>query len=262
MKPALLGIPYDAGSSFQRGPALAPAAIRAALRSPSTNGWNEACVEVAGVADAGNLTFDTARDPYDTITEGVDALFRRGALPILLGGDHAITWPVLRAVRHHAPRLTVLHLDAHNDLYPDFEGNPRSHASPFARILEEGLCDRLVQVAMRCPSGPQQAYVEKFGVEVVPMGAGFGAMQAVVAGLKGPLYLSLDIDVLDPAFAPGISHPEPGGLTTRELITLIQGIPRGTLVAADIVELNPVNDLRDLTARVAAKCLKEILAGV
>jgi agmatinase len=257
--PTLLGIHCDAGSSFQRGPALAPAAIRAALHSPSTNGWNEECVEVANVADAGDLVFAADRDPYDLITGAVDALFQRGALPILLGGDHAITWPIMRAVRRHAPQLTILHVDAHNDLYPDFEGNPRSHASPFARIMEEGLCDRLVQVAMRCPSGPQQAYVEKFGVEVVPMRAGVAAMQQAIAALAGPLYLSLDIDVLDPAFAPGISHPEPGGLTTRELISLIQAIPRGSMVAADIVELNPANDLRDLTARVAAKCLKEVL---
>lgn len=259
MIPTLLGIPYDAGSSFQRGPALAPAAIRAALQSPSTNGWNEECVEVAGVADAGDLSFDDGRDPYEIITSGVNALFRRGALPILLGGDHAITWPIMQAVRQHAPELTILHLDAHNDLYPDFEGNPRSHASPFARILENGLCDRLVQVAMRCPSGQQQGYVKKFGVEVVPMRAGFAVMQQAVASLNGPLYLSLDLDVLDPAFAPGISHPEPGGLTSRELITLLQSIPKGSLVAADIVELNPVNDLRDLTARVAAKALKEVL---
>jgi agmatinase len=257
--PTLLGIPYDDGSSFQRGPAQAPAAIRAALHSPSTNSWNEACVQVAGVADAGDVVFTSGVDPYETIQQEVGALFARGALPILLGGDHAITWPILKAVRKHAPRLTILHLDAHNDLYPDFEGNPRSHASPFARIMEESLCDQLVQVAMRCPSGPQQVYVEKFGVKVVPMRAGFAAMQAAVAGLTGPLYLSLDLDVLDPAFVPGISHPEPGGLTTRELITLLQSIPKGALVAADIVELNPVNDLRDLTARVAAKALKEIL---
>jgi agmatinase len=262
MTPTLLGIPYDAGSSFQHGPAQAPAAIRAALQSPSTNGWHEGCVEVAGVADAGDLDFSGTQDPYEVITQGVDALFARGALPILLGGDHAITWPILRAVRRHAPKLTILHLDAHNDLYPDFEGNPRSHASPFARIMEEQLCDRLVQVAMRCPSGPQQVYVERFGVEVVPMRAGFAVMQQAVESLSGPIYLSLDIDVLDPAFAPGISHPEPGGLTTRELITLIQSIPMGSLVAADIVELNPVNDLRALTARVAAKCLKEVLGRV
>lgn len=259
MIPTLLGIPYDAGSSFQRGPALAPAAIRAALHSPSTNGWNEDCLEVAGVADEGDLSFDGAGDPYDVIEQGVDALFARGALPLLLGGDHAITWPILKAVRRHAPKLTILHLDAHNDLYDIFEGDRRSHACPFTRILEEGLCDRLVQAAIRCPSGPQRVNIEKYGVEVVPMQAGFAAMQQAVASLTGPLYLSLDIDVLDPAFAPGVSHLEPGGLTSRELITLLQSIPRGQLVAADVVELNPVNDVRDMTARVAAKAVKEIL---
>jgi arginase family enzyme len=128
--------------------------------------------------------------------------------------------------------------------------------------MEEGLARRLVQVGIRTMSAHQQAQADRFGVEVVPMRAGFDAMRAAVASVTGPLYLSVDIDALDAAFAPGISHPEPGGLTMRELVTLLQTIPRGILVAADVVELNPVNDLRDLTARVAATCVKEIVGRV
>ena len=105
----------------------------------------------------------------------------------------------------------------------------------------------------------QQAQANRFGVKVVPMRTGLDAMRSAVASVSAPLYLSVDIDVLDAAFAPGISHSEPGGLAMRELIMLLQSIPRGILVAADVVELNPVNDLRDLTARVAATCVKEIV---
>jgi agmatinase len=260
MTPTLLGIPYDGSSSFQRGAALAPTAIREALRSASSNSWNEDVIDVAGrLADAGDLVFADGADPYPVIESGVAGLLDRGATPILLGGDHSISPPVLRSVRRFAPRLTILHLDAHPDLYDAFEGDCRSHACPFARVMEERLADRLVQLGIRTMSAHQQEQSRRFGTEVTSMRDGFEAMVVAAGALEGPVYLSLDIDVLDPAFAPGISHPEPGGLSTRELITIIQAIPRASLVAADLVELNPLNDLRDLTARVAAKLVKEIV---
>jgi arginase family enzyme len=111
-------------------------------------------------------------------------------------------------------------------------------------------------------NGEQQDQARRFGAEVIAMRAGLEAMVASARSLEGPVYLSVDLDVLDPAFAPGISHPEPGGLSTRDLIAIIQAIPRGRLVAADVVELNPANDLRDLTARVAAKIVKEMVGAM
>jgi agmatinase len=260
--PTLLGIPYDASSSFQRGAAGAPAAIRAALRSPSTNGWNEDLEDIgARLSDAGDVTFPAGVDPFDAIEAGVASALGPEIFPIFLGGDHSITWPIVRAVRRHADvlRLTVFHLDAHPDLYPDFEGDRRSHACPMTRILEEGLAQRLVQVGIRTMNAVQRQQATRFGVSVTAMRDGVEAMITAARRLDGPLYLSVDIDALDPAFAPGVSHPEPGGLTTRELLAVIQAIPRGLLVAADVVELNPTNDLRDLTARVAAKIVGEIV---
>ncbi len=261
MTVTILGIPYDASSSFQRGAAAAPAAIRAALRSESSNSWNEDVRDVLPLLeDAGDLELLGVTDPRPMIEARVGELLGAGVRPLLLGGDHSITWPIVRAVRRHAPRLTILHLDAHPDLYDALGGDPGSHASPFARIMEEGLADHLVQCGIRTLNAQQQAQARRFGVEIVPMRAGVDAMITAAGRLQGPVYLTVDLDVLDPAFAPGISHPEPGGLTTRELITILQTIPRGSLVAGDIVELNPVNDLRDLTARVAAKLVKEIAA--
>ena len=260
MTPTLLGIPYDGASSFQRGAALAPPAIRAALRSPSTNPWNEEVEDaVAKLEDADDLALAHLADPRDAITDAVRELLGRGAIPILLGGDHSITWPIIRAFHRTGRRLTILHLDAHPDLYDALDGDRYSHATPFARVMEENLANRLVQLGIRTMNDHQRQQAERFGVEVVPMRAGFEAMLAATRQLGGPLYLSVDLDVLDPAFAPGISHPEPGGLSTREVISIIQAIPSGILAGADIVELNPVNDLRDLTARVAAKLVKEIV---
>lgn len=263
MPATLLGVPFDGASSFQRGAALAPAAIRAAFHSPSTNTWNEDVADVTSLLlDAGDLALDGIADPRDSIREGVTELLDRGATPILLGGDQSITWPIVRAVRARAERLTILHLDAHPDLYHTLDGDRLSHASPFARIMEEKLANQLVQIGVRTMNGHQRDQARRFGVEVIPMRSGVEAMITAARRLDGPVYLSLDLDVLDPAFAPGISHPEPGGLSTRELIAIVQAIPRGRLVGADIVELNPANDLRDLTARVAVKLLKEIVGRV
>lgn len=260
--PVLLGLPWDEHSSFLRGTALGPAAIRAALASESTNSWNEDVSDVAPLlADQGDLVLNGAADPGAVISAKVSGLLSRGLTPVLLGGDHAVSWPILRSFRPSFPKLTVLHLDAHPDLYDSFEGDRQSHACPFARVMEEKLCDRLVQVGIRTLNDHQLSQARRFGVEIIPMRAGLGAAFEMVRSLAGPIYVSLDLDVLDPAFAPGIGHPEPGGLTTRELLALLQAIPRGQVVGADIVELNPLNDLRDLTARVAAKCIKE-LAGL
>jgi arginase family enzyme len=150
----------------------------------------------------------------------------------------------------------VLHLDAHPDLYPEFEGDPYSHACPFARVVEEGLAERLVQVGIRTMNGAQQAQAERHDVEVIDMRAWTAGRRPDV---RGPLYLSIDLDAFDPAFAPGVSHREPGGLATRDAIDLIQRLP-GPIVGADIVELNPSRDPIGITAPLAAKLVKELAA--
>jgi arginase len=256
---ALLGIPWDEKSSFQRGAAGGPDAIRAALRSESTNTWNEDLSDVATlVYDAGDVPVQGIPDPRALIASRAREVVATGR-PLFLGGDHAVTWPLVEGVYHQVGPVTILHFDAHPDLYDELDGDRGSHACPLRRIMEAGLARRLVQCGLRTANAHQAEQARHFGVEQVPMRAGPGAMLEAVRSLTSPLYLTLDLDVLDPAFAPGLSHPEPGGLSTRELISLIQAIPAGTLVAADLVELNPANDVRDLTARVAAKLVKEIV---
>lgn len=175
--------------------------------------------------------------------------------PVCLGGDHSITLAIVRAFGKRVPGLTILHFDAHPDLYDELEGNRLSHACPFARIMEEGAAKRLIQIGIRTANGHQCEQAKKFGVEMIEMRnlPALGRMK-----VDGPIYISFDMDVLDPAFAPGISHREPGGMSTREALAHIHAIT-GEIAGADIMEFNPAQDTTQITATVAAKLLKEIL---
>jgi agmatinase len=209
-----------------------------------------------GLGDAGDLELPPTAAARPLIEAGIAAVLADGARPIALGGDHSVTYPVLRAIAAaHAP-LTILHVDAHPDLYDVFEGDRFSHACPFARIMEDGLAARLVQVGIRTMSGPQQSQAERFGVEIIDMRAWAAGVRP---HLDGALYVSIDLDGLDPAFAPGVSHREPGGLSVRDVLGLIQDAD-GDVIGADVVEYNPRQDLGGVTAVVAAKIVKE-LAG-
>lgn len=256
---ALIGAPTDSNSSFLRGPAKAPPLIRAALFSDMGNPAAECGLELgAGIdlVDHGDLPIDETPADDARITEGVARILAESAVPLILGGDHAITFPAFRAVAAAFGPVNILHFDAHADIYDDFAGNPRSHASPFARIMERGLAKRLVQVGIRTLNAHPCAQVERFGVEVIPM-RGFRTEHVPV--LEGPTYISFDLDGLDPAFAPGVSHHEPGGISVREALDVLarQSAP---IVGADIVEYNPDRDINGMTAAVAAKLVKEIAA--
>lgn len=255
---AVLGVPYDAHSSFLRGPALAPARIRAVLHSGSANWSTELGVDLSTIpewSDLGDLNLSSSADAFAHIEKAIADLLQSGSRVLTLGGDHAITYPILRAFGKRMPHLTVLQIDAHPDLYDELNGDRHSHACPFARIMEEKLVRRLVQVGIRTLNPHQRHQAQKFGVEIIEMRslAAFHVEQ-----LSAPLYISLDLDALDPAFAPGVSHYEPGGLTTRQVLDLLQHSP-GPIVGADIVEYNPIRDPQDITATLAGKFAKELL---
>jgi agmatinase len=256
-RPTLIGLPYDASSSFLRGPSLAPARIREELHSSQSNGCSESGLRVIGsdaVADVGDLLLPATGDARGMIESGIRALIDSGGRPLSLGGDHSVTYPVLRALGPRAPGLTILQIDAHPDLYGDFEGDRFSHACPFARIMEEKLATNLVQVGIRTMNAHQRAQAERFGVRVLDMRAWAAGARPE---LRGPLYVSLDMDGIDPAFVPGVSHREPGGLSVREVVTMIQSLP-GPIVGADVVELNPTQDSSGASATVAAKFVREL----
>ncbi len=252
-----MGVPFDEFSSFMRGAALAPEAIREALRSDSSNLFAENGVDLGSDPPfrlLGDLSLPSGIAALQEIEDAARRIIGLGAHLLSLGGDHSITYPVVKAHSDRYRQLEILHFDAHPDLYDEYEGNRYSHASPFARIMEEGLAARLVQVGIRTLNPHQREQAEKFGVEVMEMRRWSPDQQLV---FEGPLYLSLDMDVLDPGFAPGVSHHEPGGLSTREVIRIIQGL-KVPVVGADIVEYNPKRDPEGVTAMVAAKLLKEI----
>lgn len=255
--PVILGIPFDANSSWLRGAAGAPPIIRVAFRSDSSNSWTETGLDLdaeGAYSDAGDLKF-SFEDPFAAIEHKVGELLDKRLRPLCLGGDHSVTLPIVRAFGKRVPGLTILHFDAHPDLYDELEGNRHSHACPFARIMEEGAAKRLIQVGIRTMNGHQREQAKKFGVEVIEMRY-LPALDRMK--VEGPIYVSFDMDALDPAFAPGISHREPGGMSVREVLAHIHAIT-GKIAGADIVEFNPAQDSTQITATVAAKLLKEIL---
>jgi agmatinase len=264
----LVGVPWDGSSSFERGAAAAPAAIRRALASPSSNSFNERGDDLSDpgiLDDAGDI--DLPADPAaarDAIEERMGELLRQGLKPLTLGGDHSITYPVLRGFARRSPSATasvepptVVQFDAHGDLYDEYEGDRFSHACPFARVMEERLAARLIQIGVRTLNPHQRAQAAKYGVETLGPDRWRDALPQV-GRLRGAVYVSLDLDVLEPMLAPGLAHPEPGGLTVRDVLEVLAAI-RTPVIGADIVEYNPRNDIRDLTARVAAKFVKELV---
>ena len=258
-KLAIIGIRHDENSSFTKGAADAPPQIRAALRSDAWNLTTENGTDLSGDStffDAGDIEPVAGSDMLTLIENSIYTLIGDGLTPISLGGDHSITHPIVRAFARKYRDLSILHFDAHPDIYDSYQGNRNSHASPFARIMEQKLVKRLVQVGVRTFTAHQQEQVRKFGVETIEMRNVTPDLQLE---FDSPVYISFDVDALDPAFAPGVSHREPGGLSTRQAIDLIQRL-KGKVVGADIVEFNPRMDPLHVTGTVCAKILKEIAA--
>lgn len=259
-KLALIGLPFDNNSSFMKGAASAPQLIRSAFYSEASNLWSEQGIAVDQESlffDAGDMSPTSFDFLFDHIEIAVLKLLDQNYYPISLGGDHSISYPIIKAFSKKYNKLNILQFDAHPDLYDEFQGNRFSHACPFARIMEAGLAQRLVQVGIRTMNDLQQQQADKFSVEIIQMKQWNDDTKLY---FNDPLYISFDVDVLDPAFAPGISHHEPGGFSTRQVIQVIHGINAPLIVGADIVEFNPLRDLNGMTAMVAAKILKE-LAG-
>lgn len=254
---AIIGLPFDENSSYLQGPAKAPELIINAIESDSANFFTESIRDLnehPRLKWCGNADIND----YWSISKPVDDILSKGAIPFSLGGDHSVTYPVLKAVSKNYPKLSIVHFDAHGDLYDELDGNQLSHACPFARIMEDGLAQNLTQVGIRTMNQHQKEQAERFGVQVIQMKDWVDGIQL---DLEGPVYLSFDIDVLDPAFAPGVSHHEPGGFSTREVLKMIQGLDLN-IIGCDVVEYNPDRDLNGVTAMVAAKIVKELLDQV
>jgi agmatinase len=257
----VIGFPFDENSSFLKGPALAPPKIRQMEAGGSANSFAENGLEiVAGknFSELGDEVFNSSESQaaFETIHRRVAKEISDGSKLISFGGDHSVSFPIIDAFTEKYPGLHVLHFDAHPDLYHDFENNFYSHASPFARLMEKGRVKSLTQVGIRTFNTHQREQAARFNVNVIEMK---DFQFDFLKSLEGPLYISVDMDVLDPAFAPGISHHEPGGMSTRQLLYCLQQI-QVPIVGADLVEYNPLRDVNDMTAMVAYKIFKELAA--
>ena len=271
----LLGFPEDRNSSFLRGAASAPPLIREALRSPASNQYSETGVDVAArISDFGDLPRESSgRHDHpallDVAQPSLSRIVSEGLVPVVVGGDHSITYAVLRSIvgAGGRPPPVIVHFDAHPDIYDSFEGSRSSHACQFARICEESLAAGLVSIGVRTLTPDQRRQVERFGVHLVeardfpPRGADLGPLLHRLIPPGTSVYLSFDMDVLEPGLAPGVSHREAGGLTTRQCIDTLHAVP-GDIIGADLVEFNPSRDIDGLTAAVAGKLLKELVGRI
>jgi agmatinase len=259
----LLGIPHDENSSFLQGPSLAPQLIRKMDTEGSANQFAENGQLIkpnVSYQDLGDLEFNgiNSYEAYIKIKKVISEQLNQHHKIISFGGDHSVSFPILEMYAQTYPDLNVLHFDAHADIYDNFQNNTFSHASPFARLMEVKQIAKLTQVGIRTLDSHQRQQIKKFDVDVIEMkDFNFDFIEK----LMGPLYISIDLDGLDPAFAPGVSHHEPGGLSTRDLIRCIQDITV-PIVGADIVEYNPKRDINHMTAMVAYKLFKELAAKI
>jgi agmatinase len=269
-----MGVPFDAGVSYRPGARFGPAAVREASRllRPYHPALDVEPFAVQQVADCGDVVcnpFDIA-EAVASIELAARELVEDGARLVTLGGDHTIALPLLRAVsRHHGP-VALIHFDAHLDTWDTYFGARYTHGTPFRRAFEEGLLrtPATTHVGIRGPLYARSDLSEDarmgFAIigswEVEELG-----IAAVVAGIRertgdAPLYVSVDIDVLDPAHAPGTGTPEAGGLTSRELLGILRGLAGLNLVAADVVEVAPAYDHAEITAVAAAHVAYELIS--
>jgi len=270
---AILGAPFDGGSTFRPGARFGPAAIREAslLLRPYNEGLDVAPFDERQVVDAG----DAAPNPVDiigahrAIEVAAASLHGAGARVLGLGGDHSVSLPLLRAAAAAHGRLSLLQLDAHTDTWDTYFGSPLTHGTMFRRAAEEQVIDphSSVQIGLRGSLYSAGDYADNAELGFTTLlardfdrqGVG-GAVDLALSRLRSPVYVTVDIDCLDPAFAAGTGTPESGGLTSRELLAILRGLASSVdVAAADIVEVSPPYDPTGATAVAAANAAYELI---
>ncbi|XP_026854409.2 agmatinase, mitochondrial [Electrophorus electricus] len=270
---AFIGVPIDTGTSNRPGARFGPRQIRAesAMLRPYNGGTRAAPYESLMVADIGdvNVNLYDLKDTCKRIREAYRKILKTGCIPLTMGGDHTIAYPILQAVAERHGPVGLVHVDAHSDTGDVILGEKIGHGTPFRRCVEEGLldCSRVVQIGLRGSSYSPDAYAWS-------RAQGFRVVQAdecwhkslvpLMAEVReqlgaGPVYLSFDIDALDPAFAPGTGTPEIAGLTTIQGVEIIRGCRGLNIVGCDLVEVSPPYDATGNTALLAANLLFEML---
>jgi agmatinase len=273
---AVVGVPFDSGVSYRPGARFGPAHVRESSRllrayNPAADVSPFAHQQVVDAGDMVANPFDIA-EAIGQIEAGARSLLERSQRVVAIGGDHTIALPLIRAVAGRHGPVAVVHFDAHLDTWDTYFGAPYTHGTPFRRASEEGLLDRsgCLHVGTRGPLYSTQDLADDgdLGFQVV------GSVEMDDIGARGvverirdrvqdrPVYLSVDIDVLDPAFAPGTGTPEAGGLTSRELLAVLRGFADLDLVGADVVEVAPAYDHAEVTGIAASHVIYEVLSAL
>ncbi|GLU49819.1 agmatinase [Nocardiopsis ansamitocini] len=271
---AVVGVPFDTGVSYRPGARFGPAAIREASRllRPYHPGLDVSPFDRVQVADGGDIAVNpfSIGDAVEAIDAAASGLVTTGTRLVTLGGDHTIALPLLRALhRVHGP-VAMLHFDAHLDTWDTYFGEPYTHGTPFRRAIEEGILDTeaIAHVGIRGPLYGKRDLEEdrRFGFGIVTsadvMRRGVDEITDALRQRIGdrPLYVSVDIDVLDPAHAPGTGTPEAGGLTSRELLEILRGLAACNLVGGDVVEVAPAYDHAQITATAASHVAYDLVS--
>lgn len=269
---ALIGVPFDGGTSYRPGPRFGPRNIRvqSAMIRPYNPVLDVSPFERLRVADYGDLSVNplSIEDTYRRITEGLKPVLDAGTIPICVGGDHSILLPILRAIHAKHGPVALVQLDAHNDTWDQYWGSKYSHGTPVRRAIEEGLLAEplILQVGLRG---------QVYGAEDMDFGRehkfsvitaeeyherGVALVRSKLKAFHGrKTYFSLDIDVVDPAFAPGTGTPQVGGLSSAQILDLVRALRGLNLVGCDLVEVSPPYDSAELTSLLAANLLFEQL---
>lgn len=271
---AILGVPFDAGVTYRPGARFGPQAIRQGSRllrpyNPSLDVKPFAGVQVVDAGDVAANPFDIAV-ALDAVESGVRELSQDGRGVVVLGGDHTVALPALRALKAQHGPIALVHFDAHLDTWDTYFDAPTTHGTPFRRAFEEGLLatDHTLHVGIRGSLYSDQDLRDdaRMGFSIIPaLDFDRLGIDEVIARIRErvadqPVYLSIDIDVLDPAFAPGTGTPEAGGLTSRELMAMVRGFDGANVVGGDIVEVSPAYDHAEITSIAAANLAYEYVS--
>jgi len=269
---AIVGVPYDGGTTYRPGPRFGPRHVRE--QSSIIRPWNPVLnidpFKKLRVADFGDLSINplSIDDTFQRITTQLDAILSAGARTICVGGDHSILLPILRAMRRRFGPVALVQFDAHNDTWGGYFGSPHSHGTPVRRAVEEGLLLKgcVLQAGLRGQvySEDDFAFGKQHGFHVVPCEQlhrdGIAPVQKILRKFRGkPVYFTLDIDVVDPAFAPGTGTPQVGGLSSAQILELVRTLKGLKLVSCDLVEVAPAYDSGEITSLLAANLLYEML---
>lgn len=271
---AVVGVPFDTGATYRVGARFGPGGIRneSMLLRPYHPELRVNVFDVISAVDHGDLPVTPGYLPesHAQIEEAAAPLFAAGVTPVFLGGDHSVSLPLLRALAKRVGPVGLVHFDAHTDLWHGYFGGKDTHGTPFRRAVEEGLIDvaRSVQVGIRGSVYDEEdvAITEKLGLALVTgpelHRRGVDAVLDVIRGRvgAGPLYLSFDIDFLDPTYAPGTGTPEVGGATSVQALELLRGLAGLDFAAYDLVEVMPAYDPAGVTSLLAANLVYEMMA--